>query len=527
MNIAIYARVSSETQTRDGTIQSQLAALREYAKEHDLTIIAECLDDGYSGADLNRPGLDQLRDLAADRIVEGVLVLSPDRLSRKQAHQIILLEEFKKRNIQVIFNTQQVGDSPEDQLLLQIQGAIAEYERAQIIDRTRRGKKHAVKRGQVLGGNTPYGYKYVPKSTSAPGHWKIEPQEAEIVKLVFDWYVKKRMTGTAIAKRLEEEGYSPRTGRKWWSSTVYDILANEAYTGSAYMYKHKSVEPKKHPKLDRYRKRRKSAKAPRPRDQQIMVSVPQIIDQEIWEKAQKLLKQNAIRSKRNNRVNQYLLRGLVLCGECGSMAPGYVSNKKTYYSCGAKRNKNLTTKPHEENVSIRHPLLDQKVWQALVNLLDDPQSLQAQIEKRLQKHNIQIKQDTSAIDKLEKDLEKLAVQETRIIDAYREGAIDLDELKAQKAKIAKRWNSLEAQKEAALSQQEGSGQPEITMDMLGDLSARYRRVMGNADFTTREELTNLLINRVILHTDRAMVEGNIPVPQGDVLIPAHGRAPLR
>ena len=124
MNIAIYARVSSASQTKDGTIQSQLEVLRDYAKTDNLTILEECIDDGFSGADLNRPGMDHLRDLALEGFITGILVLSPDRLARKQAHQIILMEEFKKREIQVIFSNMQIGDSAEDQLLLQIQGAI-------------------------------------------------------------------------------------------------------------------------------------------------------------------------------------------------------------------------------------------------------------------------------------------------------------------------------------------------------------------------------------------------------------------
>ena len=137
MRVAIYARVSSETQAKEGTIHSQLEALREYAKNNNHHVIVECLDDGYSGAELNRPGLDQLRDIISEGLAEAVLVLSPDRLSRKQAHQIILLEEFKKHNVKVIFTSQPSGDTAEDQLLLNIQGAISEYERVKILDRTR------------------------------------------------------------------------------------------------------------------------------------------------------------------------------------------------------------------------------------------------------------------------------------------------------------------------------------------------------------------------------------------------------
>ena len=139
MKTILYARVSTESQAMDGTIQSQVELLRQFAKEQELEIIEKILDDGYSGTSLNRPGLDQVRDIAAGGKTEAILVLSPDRLARKQELQIILMAEFKKTGIEVIFTTQQFGNSPEDQLMLQMQGSIAEYERQKILDRTRRG----------------------------------------------------------------------------------------------------------------------------------------------------------------------------------------------------------------------------------------------------------------------------------------------------------------------------------------------------------------------------------------------------
>lgn len=527
MKIALYARVSSEGQAKDGTIQSQLEALREYAQLNQHQIIIECLDDGYSGADLNRPGLDQLRDIAAEGLIEAVLVLSPDRLSRKQAHQIILLEEFKKWDAQVIFSNQPLSDSAEDQLLLHIQGAISEYERAKILDRTRRGKVHAVKQGQVLPGNPPYGYRYIPKSASSPGTYEINEQESEIVKTIFDWYVNEGMKCLTVAKRLEREAIPSRSKYgKWWSSTIHAILKNETYTGTAYMYKTRSIEPSKHPKLKQYRQRRKSSKTDRPREDWIGVPVPQIIDQETWDIAQVILKENSIKSRRNNKKNNYLLRGLVTCGYCGSMAPGYVSHKHTYYSCGAKRNKNLTIKPHEERVAVPHKKLDQKVWQGLVQLLDDPERLQDQLGKKIERFNRQAKKRPANIGELENDATKLAIQEKRILDAYREGAISLEELREQKGKIAKRRLIVEDQLHAAQNAQESRQDSEITMADLEDLSAVYKRAMSKADFATKAKIANLLIKRVKLFPDKAIVEGFIPIDP-DALAKSHRQAPLR
>jgi len=526
MNIAIYARVSSETQAKEGTIDSQIEALREYAKENQLTIIQEFLDDGYSGAELSRPGLDQLRDSIQEGLFEAVLILSPDRLSRKQAHQYILMEEFSKRNIQVLFTTQKFGDSPEDQLMLQIQGALSEYERAKILDRMRRGIIHSVKNGQIMGGCAPYGYRFVCKSQSARAHWEINLEEAQVVKTIFDLYVNKGMKGAEIAHYLGREGVLTRSMTHFWqSSLIYKILENETYTGTAYMFKKRKVEPAKNPKQKKYRSRKKTSQQDRPREDWIGIPVTPIIDLKLWQKAQEVRKQNAYKSRRNNIKNDYLLRGLVVCGLCGSMASGHVSNKNTYYSCGAKRRKNITTKPHDENITKPHPYLDKNVWDGLVELLSHPNNLKEQLGKRLEAKKRAIATTRESLpDKASNDLAKLDIQEQRLIDAYREGAINLPELKEQKTKIASKRQIAQAKKKAVPSQLESSGRPEITLDDLGDVSARFNRAMAHADFAKREKLVNLLVNSVTLYPNKAVVEGNIPILQGDALTTCLSRA---
>ena len=522
MNIAIYARVSSENQAKDGTIESQVEALHEYAKAHDLTISREFLDNGFSGTNLNRPGLDQLRDFIQEGKVEGILILSPDRLSRKQANQIILMEEFQKRNIQVIFTNQQFDNSPESQLMLQIQGSIAEYERAKIADRTRRGTKHAVTKGQVLGSNAPYGYKFFHKTDKAPAHWEINPQEAEIVRKIYNLYIREGLKGVAIAKRLEEEGIRSRSGySKWWPSVVFSILKSPTYTGTAYMYKTKGAEPKKSPKVKQYRRSKNSSKQLCPQEDWILIPVERIIDQKTWEAAQARIKQNVVHSQRNNTKNDYLLRGLVVCGLCGSMASGRVSNRYSYYDCNTKKNWKITGKRHDEKIAINRRVLDQKVWEGLTGLLDDPEKLQSQLQARLEKKNLIPALVSSSSDKNKKELEKLNYQERRIVDAYRESVITLEELKQQKATLANNRKVLEAKIKAAQSHLESSRQPEITMEMLGDVSARYHRVMAKADFEKKQKIANLLVNSVTLFPNRAVVEGIIPVSSVDALIPSN------
>src|SRR4051794_26409206 len=160
MHVAIYARVFTERQERQQTVDSQLAALRAWASggNHDLDEAHIFRDEGYSGARLDRPGLDALRDAVRDGAVEHVAVLSPDRLARSYAYQVLLLEEFRKAGCQVTFLQHPISDDPNDQLLLQIQGAIAEYERALMGERFRRGKLQKAREGHYQCGRAPYGY---------------------------------------------------------------------------------------------------------------------------------------------------------------------------------------------------------------------------------------------------------------------------------------------------------------------------------------------------------------------------------
>ena len=186
---AIYARVSSDKQREENTIASQTAALIDFARSRGFQVPDEWVfeDEGYSGATLERPGLERVRDLAAEGQVHAVLVYAPDRLSRKYAYQILLIEELARHGVETVFLKAPQTATAEDQLLLQFQGMIAEYERAQILERSRRGKRHRARQGQVsvLSG-APYGYRYVRKSDDAVAYYEILEAEASVVRMVYD-----------------------------------------------------------------------------------------------------------------------------------------------------------------------------------------------------------------------------------------------------------------------------------------------------------------------------------------------------
>ena len=248
---AIYTRVSSERQKEEQTIGSQSAALIEYAQNEGYMVPEEWIfqDESYSGASLVRPGLERLRDLPVEGQIEALLIYSPDRLSRKYAYQVLLCEEFARHGVDVVFIKSAKATTPEEELLLQFQGMIAEYERAQIAERSRRGKRHRAKAGSVnvLSG-APYGYRYHKKTETSVAYYELIEKEAEVVRNVFKLYTEDGQSIGAIARLLNVHGIFTRTGRsRWERSTVWGMLRNPAYKGTACFGKTERAERKRSP----------------------------------------------------------------------------------------------------------------------------------------------------------------------------------------------------------------------------------------------------------------------------------------
>jgi len=210
MQVAIYARVSSEQQAEAGTIASQLAALQAKVDQDSLQLSEELtfVDEGYSGSTLIRPALEQLRDVVVLHGLDRLYIHSPDRLARKYAYQVLLIDEFERAGVEIAFLNRALGQSPEDELLLQVQGMVAEYERAKILERSRRGKRHAAQSGRVsvLSG-APYGYRYISKQEGGgQARYEIVLDEARVVRQIFAWVGHERVSIQEVCRRLQQAG---------------------------------------------------------------------------------------------------------------------------------------------------------------------------------------------------------------------------------------------------------------------------------------------------------------------------------
>lgn len=236
-SVAIYARVSSARQKKDQTIGSQTAALRAHAAEKRLELPEEWVfeDEGHSGATLVRPALERLRDLVAQVGVDVVLCYAPDRLARKFAYQALLIEEFARAGTRVEFVRGPRGDSPEDQLMVQFQGMFAEYEKAQLMERYRRGKTYRARSGSVnvLGG-APFGYRYLRKTPECGATYEIVESEAVLVVELFRRYTDEGASIADLTRWLTSSNIPTRTGKtRWDRSVVWGMLRNPAYAGQA------------------------------------------------------------------------------------------------------------------------------------------------------------------------------------------------------------------------------------------------------------------------------------------------------
>lgn len=206
--LALYARVSSEQQAQQATIASQVEALRERARADGHQVLPGDLyvDDGFSGEALIRPALERLRDRVAEGAIDIVYVHSPDRLARRYAYQVLLLEEFAARGVAVVFLLGPSTNNAEDTLLVQVQGMLAEYERAKILERSRRGKLHLARQGAVSPlSHAPYGYVYVRKSDTEPARYEVLLPEAKVVREIFDALVHEQKSINEIARTLNAE----------------------------------------------------------------------------------------------------------------------------------------------------------------------------------------------------------------------------------------------------------------------------------------------------------------------------------
>ena len=488
----LCARVSTDQQEKEATIQSQVEALRKYAHEKGYQIAVEYLDDGYSGAKLARPGLDKLRDGLGSGEFDVVLFHSPDRLARKALFQSIMLEEIEKAGVKFEFLNHPVDDSPEGKMLLGMQGLFAEYERTKILERTRRGKLHRAREGAMVGGYAPYGYRFIRRTEDHRARLEIDEYQAVVVRRMYQWLLEDKKSLRQIAKLLTEGGVpTARGARQWQPMAVYRMLTNPAYKGQ-YRYRHSQQE-------------------------EVHIPVPLIISDEMWSAARTQLVENAKYSRRNNSKNKYLLRGLIKCPRCGGSYTGHTQPGYRSYRCINHDHAISSTGIRCRPGSVSGPMVEAAVWEAVSEALRQPEVLAEEYRKRL---------DTSgSADDLEFEekqvaiaLKRIKAREDRVTDAYVNEVMDLERYKAQMDRLTAEREGLQR---VANDIERRAGEQEHSrsaLDQIKTFCSQVSQGLDNLTFEEKQQLLRLVVERITVDSGKVTIETIIPTGQDDVIL---------
>ena len=520
--VAAYLRVSSQVQRRRETIASQREAVLDHARRRGWLIPDTCVfaDDGFSGATLERPALEALRDGVASGEIETELVWSIDRLSRNFAHQILLQEEFARTGATIACVQEPDNATPQGMLLRQILSVISEYERTQIAERSRRGKIHRARQGSLnMLSRPPYGYRLIRKTEACGARLEVDDTEARVVRRVYDLYVRDGLKMHEIGPRLDAQGVRPRHAQHWSCSTVAVILRNEAYIGkAAYLKTMSSGKRTRHNRTGRQKAgavRRLTSRTARAREEWIELPVPVIVDEAVFARAQQQRAVNRRFSPRKT-IEQTLLQGLCVCGHCGyamgrhSGGSSGTTRRRHYYRCHGI---DPWRRPHGavcDNPVVRADELDEAVWKEVLALLENPELIQSEINRRLAVAN-----DTVAarrrIDTLHSELARIETRLRRLLDAYQEEVITLDELRERKGPLQTRQQSIVSELKALQTAELDRASRLSLATTMERFLQRMREGAQSVSLAERQRIVRLLVREVQVGKETVTICHSIPI----------------
>ena len=366
---AIYCRVSTEDQEREGTsLQTQLEACLKHCQNKEYQVVYR-FSEAYSGLTLDRPKLNELRELVRAGKIDITIVYCLDRLSRDPTHGVILTQELEKYGVKLEAVTEDVDNSELGKLISYIRGFASKLEAEKIRERTGRGKRARAREGRIPGGSghNIYGYDYIPVSQKDGGRRIINEKEAYWVRQMYEWLVNEGLSTNAICYRLRDLNVPSKTGKMWGTRAVHEILRNPAYVGKTYWF-----TTKKHRQLRL------------PKDQWIEIPgvTPAIISQEIFDAAQKQLQVNRTKTVPTTK-HEYLLRGHIKCRRCGR---AYVGSSGRLYRCTGKL-KFLVHFDRCNNKTWVAKNLERLVWAELERYLSNRDLIVSELEKQRQDAN--------------------------------------------------------------------------------------------------------------------------------------------
>jgi site-specific DNA recombinase len=509
---AIYARVSTEDQGKGFSIPTQLEACRKLADRAGYTVPEAhvLVDEGLSGTTMDRPGLRHLRDLVHARTIAAVVVYDPDRLSRNLGHQLLLAEEFERASVKLLIVSHPMEQGPEGWLFFQMRGALAEYERAKILERTRRGHVGRIQAGHPGGGNVPLGYRYIAEPHG--GRWEVDEHEAALVRRIFSLClagqstrkIARLLTAERVptpSDRHPERGHRKRLPYGVWNySSLQAILRYQGYTGVASWGKRGRVSS--------------TTRQTRQPSECVTFAVPAIIDASTFEAAQQALQRHQRWASRNRKHDYLLTGGILRCGRCGHGMSGTSRRGPVWiYRCRSWRS--LVDPTARCSGSLRADEAEAQVWDAIVRVLEQPEIIAAEVARQHASADEQRREIRRQLALIEAALAKCDREAQRWAEAYAAEVISLDELKGYRAELTARRHSLGAEQARHQARLEAIGEAVLQVEALTDYCVRVRQQLQTFEHAEKRLALEALGIRVTWMPGSPLsIQGSIPL--GDI-----------
>ncbi|MBI4286633.1 MAG: recombinase family protein, partial [Chloroflexi bacterium] len=512
-NAAIYCRVSTDSQEREGTsLQTQLENCLTYCqgKGYD---VSHRFAEAYSGLSLERPELDKLRELVRAEQIDVVVCYSLDRLTRDPGHGVIITQELEKHHVTLEAVTEDVDNTELGKLISYIRGFASKLEAEKIRERTIRGKRAKAKMGFMPGGSGTklYGYDYIRVSQENGGRRVINETEASWVRQMFEWLVNEALSSNQILFRLRAHNAPTRSGKIWTRSGVQSILTNPAFAGKTFAF----TTIRGHSRFTR----------PEADWIEIPGATPAIISQELFDAAQNQLRINKEKSPRN-RKRQYLLGGHLKCRQCGH---SYVSAAKVhksyaaqrYYRCkGTLRQYVPVDRCHNKSWSAKK--LEAMVWAELERYLSQPELIIGQLEAQRQDAG-QLGIFEAELGRVERQLKAVDREQHQLLQwALKD--FPADQVEAENRRLNKAKETLTAEKAGLEAKIKASQDAVISLPQLESFIEAMRSGMAGLDFEAKRQALDILGITVWLDGETVAVTGVIELEQG-VLVPTQSSWP--
>jgi site-specific DNA recombinase len=517
MLAVVYARVSTEEQAEYGSsLEDQVVTCERHARALG-AVDVEVFRDVASGSVLERPGLQALRARILGGGVSLFVCYDPDRLARNLAHQLLLTEEFERAGVRLEFVNFEWRQTPEGRLFYALRGAIAEYEREKIRERTMRGKLRRAEEQRLTHNPRTFGYRYCPERKAL----EVDPAEAALVREIFRWYVEEDLGYHGIAKRLNAMGIPSPEGSVWQKMTVRRILANTAYIGVMYLHRYDTVGVKNSRRLPPAQRVKPRERA---RDEWIPVPVPAIVDRETFDRAQE--KSTYVRRRYAGFSRcEYLLSGLVVCGVCGSTVHGFVSRpprggSRRYYVCTA-RSPGRPGFPKCRLPYLPAAVLEDLVWNRVLAWIRDPGAFEREFAERAREAAAPIGQ---AISDIEAQLADYAEQRKRLVDLFQRGLVPLAEVEGRLKAVSDAVSALSARRAELVRKASCLELGAADFERFAEMAAQVVGQLERLDFGARQEVVRRLVERVTVYAATVVMDVRLPGGAGEVPCDRHAAA---